>query len=634
MIKNKKKIVITSLVILEIISLFLVYKSFPKNKTILDEVKLQESATKNDGFAIMLEQSDGTYIESKSNKWPTDMMFNARLSGCMDANGNKIDNALSYNDITNSVKLRVSGAAYCYVYFDNGNNIYNQVVTDAKNNNGAVLLSDDEKGNRTYDTYYYKGDITNNNVLYGGFCWKMVMTTEGNGVKMIYNGDPRTKDLTFEKLIQNEYNVVTNAPSEYPFEYDSSTNEWTSSAECDSCDGITSTFEFKVSNDGDYKLSYLNITADSSMTELTIYKNESILVQTSTEEEDEFSLNLTKEDVIKVIFHTYGETWSYHYFAKISLSKYIYAENTTISCDNLVQHIGYSDFNTSMNSIASAGYMYNKVYDIGYKSDDELNEDYKYGNSYTYSNGSYKLSNAIIVSDYGTEYKNIENNRYTCFNETGTCSSIYYIESFWKYSLQYMTLTEGKSAEDALNEMLYADDVNKISSTIKKHIDNWYENNLLNKKDSEGNLYSDYLQNTIYCNNREMTSNYEFNYGSLDCANQNDQFTLKVEKGGTKGYGNNALDYPIGLLTYKEADLIVEYDAASYLLSNDYYYLLSPFEYSTPEVWHHYVYDNGNIGNEFASTEQQVRPVLALNKNVKIASGDGSYDNPYQVKLK
>lgn len=43
--------------------------------------------------------------------------------------------------------------------------------------------------------------------------------------------------------------------------------------------------------------------------------------------------------------------------------------------------------------------------------------------------------------------------------------------------------------------------------------------------------------------------------GGLNYENQVDQFTLKESDGGTAEYGNNALDYPIALINYKEAFL-------------------------------------------------------------------------------
>ena len=38
--------------------------------------------------------------------------------------------------------------------------------------------------------YYYRGAVTNNNVLFANFCWKIVRTTETGGVKLLYNGTP------------------------------------------------------------------------------------------------------------------------------------------------------------------------------------------------------------------------------------------------------------------------------------------------------------------------------------------------------------------------------------------------------------------------------------------------------------
>ena len=38
------------------------------------------------------------------------------------------------------------------------------------------------------NVYYYKGNVTNNNVLFGNLCWQMVRTTDKGGVKLIYQG--------------------------------------------------------------------------------------------------------------------------------------------------------------------------------------------------------------------------------------------------------------------------------------------------------------------------------------------------------------------------------------------------------------------------------------------------------------
>ena len=41
-----------------------------------------------------------------------------------------------------------------------------------------------------YPVHYFRGEVTNNNVKFANFCWKIVRTTETGGVKLIYNGVP------------------------------------------------------------------------------------------------------------------------------------------------------------------------------------------------------------------------------------------------------------------------------------------------------------------------------------------------------------------------------------------------------------------------------------------------------------
>lgn len=43
--------------------------------------------------------------------------------------------------------------------------------------------------NDEYPVHYFRGDVTDNNVLFAGVCWKAVRTTGTGGVKLIYNGE-------------------------------------------------------------------------------------------------------------------------------------------------------------------------------------------------------------------------------------------------------------------------------------------------------------------------------------------------------------------------------------------------------------------------------------------------------------
>ena len=52
------------------------------------------------------------------------------------------------------------------------------------NNSGVYTIASTE--NDKYPVHYYRGNIDNNNVLFAGFCWKMVRTTSTGGVKLIH----------------------------------------------------------------------------------------------------------------------------------------------------------------------------------------------------------------------------------------------------------------------------------------------------------------------------------------------------------------------------------------------------------------------------------------------------------------
>ena len=70
------------------------------------------------------------------------------------------------------------------------------VISSSTNGEGLYLLSGTQ--NDAYPIYYYRGNINNNNVIFGGFCWQMLRTTDTGGIKMIYNGAVTGNGLTCE----------------------------------------------------------------------------------------------------------------------------------------------------------------------------------------------------------------------------------------------------------------------------------------------------------------------------------------------------------------------------------------------------------------------------------------------------
>lgn len=209
---------------------------------------------------------------------------------------------------------------------------------------------------------------------------------------------------------------------------------------------------------------------------------------------------------------------------------------------------------------------------------------------------------------------------------------------------------------------------NKYNSTIKTVLDNWYVNNILSKGDDVKAL----VANTIYCNDRSGGgaiyaggtsysnkaygyNNYFYgtsrriyaNYSSENanpqykCIQTNDKFTLSLDNGGKKLFGNNKLTYPIALLTAEEAayaGLTEEDNKTNFLYSKEYSWTMSPFDFYSPNsnnkhgyIW--YITDTGALSSTFLDDTASgvgVIPVISISGTAKV-TGDGTSDSPYIV---
>ena len=116
---NRKKTVVSVASIIVLASAFLMCNAFFNKNSVLDEVRLKNSSDDTSMFAIMLEQSDGTYKESSDKSWPTGgtYVYDQQKSGCIDANGNTLNGILSYDAANNKAVVKTKQAAYCYLYF-------------------------------------------------------------------------------------------------------------------------------------------------------------------------------------------------------------------------------------------------------------------------------------------------------------------------------------------------------------------------------------------------------------------------------------------------------------------------------------------------------------------------------------
>ncbi len=280
--------------------------------------------------------------------------------------------------------------------------------------------------------------------------------------------------------------------------------------------------------------------------------------------------------------------------------------------------IGKSGYQRYHNSIANIGYMYNP--DTLVYARTESRPTGLFGASVKYENGQYTLVDTSNSSG--------NSRRYSCNNDSGTCSEVRYYY-YYKY---YVLLSGGKTIEESINDMLFADNVNKTDSSIKTVVDNWYQANLSSQ--------SDFIEDAIYCNDRSVVdfgswypsnnSNADLiftgsgvNPATLKCQNITDQFSLSNSKA--------KLTYPIGLITFSEVRLMNTYKAINNGTST--FWTMTPINYVRDNVGGTGValagiYFSGN-GTFFPSVNAGVRPVITLKNNIVFNIGDGSKENPY-----
>ncbi len=138
-----------------------------KNKLDNDATVVKAKTSLNGSLTVTLNK---TATEEVKEEYVCSLEFNAVERDSIAVSGTNLYNLIKNNADTTTVidyKVRsgVSGT----------NGIYTTTATD-----GNVPV------------YYYRGDAdkVNNNIIFNNMCWKIIRTTENNGVKIIYNGTP------------------------------------------------------------------------------------------------------------------------------------------------------------------------------------------------------------------------------------------------------------------------------------------------------------------------------------------------------------------------------------------------------------------------------------------------------------
>ena len=156
---------------------FLCYELYHDNNKYLVENSSSKSIVNNGNtISIMLETSSGSgeYQESSSSSWPTDLIFNSKLSKC--TNGGEI----SWDATNKKVVVKSSSVDNCYAYFDvisltsycsNGSNLASCIknfADAAGSSNSKIYHHDSSLTNGASDnSYRYSGANPNNYVCFG-----------------------------------------------------------------------------------------------------------------------------------------------------------------------------------------------------------------------------------------------------------------------------------------------------------------------------------------------------------------------------------------------------------------------------------------------------------------------------------
>ena len=187
---------------------------------------------------------------------------------------------------------------------------------------------------------------------------------------------------------------------------------------------------------------------------------------------------------------------------------------------------------------------------------------------------------------------------------------------------------------------------NVNDSTVKSVIDNWYKYNIYD------NGYNKYLSTTVgFCGDRTLstdsgdgiqTDRYS-DFGALGRQRLQTATFVCPEPSrdlyttADSNIGNNALTYPIGLITYDELAFaglgINNVNKLSWIYSSQIFWTMSPtiFNITSNCSYVHVNLNTGLLSNWYVSYDNAIRPVINLKSDVKITGGIGTANDPYVV---
>ena len=590
-------------------------------------------------------------------------------------------------------------------------------ISSDTNGKGVYEIKDENNNS----IYYYRGEVNNNNVIFGDFCWLMVRTTDTGGVKMIYNGvatgtteNPTCENAqgTARQISSSAFNSNHSSMSDVGYMYNKRYPYQTTGTSTEamlSSNSLNTTYWYADSVTwGSPTANKYNLDNPYQVTATTDYPNlvGKYTFMSATQSYTGTSVYYIAGIKNTIMYYIYLTDVGNHTLADVNYT-YTYGDGYTdlgngtyeITDTTSVTTINRSDWYTNYSNLTNKYVCKNatnnicsEVWYVTRTTNTDMayikvSNIIKFSNgisNYDSTTGTYTLDNDNSVS-FGdirdtTNKTSLNNHHYTCWNESGTCTTLSYIYYLSGTTYHFIDLTGGELVEDALYKMTgNAEDLvknreinqnynlNTTDSTAKATIEAWFKTNLTNEEDATKENYQEYLEDTIFCNDRSyqqtgsntlalsgwnpnggsVTSSIYFNtrtrsfnsnwYNTINkptfaCHNETDRFSVENDKAKLK--------YPIGLLTADEIILAGASGNTStnnltyYLYIGKYFRGISPNSYSTNGIASVYgIFDSGHLYSYSVTIQYGLRPVVSLKPGTEFEDGgEGTTAKPYVVK--
>ena len=560
-------------------------------------------------IAIMIETkaNSGIYEMAKESRWPEGYDYNASLSKC--ENGTE----LVWDEATRSISLKADVTDKCYVYFDV---MPPDVYVSASNipkSYGALANLSCSNSDATYNQKYNRIEISaingkntscnlsytdrTNKVYLNNYITSLSGSTQGTGQVVSETASQDNSTFTVSATLnQSNYSSLSNDAT-YPFTWDSTNKTWTSTNHTDSA---TATMTFSVSSSGYYQVCYKQ-SSEKNYDYTKFYKDntevKSLKGISNTDYECSYLGNLTTSNIIKVTYRKDGSGSS--------------------GTDNVIFYFQSGTYNQKIDTV-SAGIRYEG----------------KNPNNYVWFNNELWR----IIGTFGDKIKIVRN------------------ESIGKYSWDNKDKTTGAETNYGKNDW--------TDARLMKLLNPGYDNESVG-----GSLYYNAKSGTCYVNQNNATT--ACNFTSTGIKNDTTKNIIAEVTYNTAGY-NDATLYPNEIYTYERGSTVYSGRQTTWtgkiglMYPSDYGYAsdltkcrekINNYNASTCSQ-NNWIYNMGSLwllthdsarsdrswsinssgnasvngnGKGSASNGLLVFPSLFLSSNVKIISGNGSINNPYQL---